>query len=89
MAAHKGPASSRPRCTRGGSSVAVMPIYHLERHLFPKRPCGGTWKEAHLLGLGQMDEGGSRHGASLSEEAQCRWPLGWGSFTGNPKRYVR
>jgi hypothetical protein len=26
MAAHKGPASSRPRCTRGGSSVAVIPV---------------------------------------------------------------
>jgi hypothetical protein len=29
MAAHKGPASSRPRCTRGRSSIAAMPIYHL------------------------------------------------------------
>jgi hypothetical protein len=27
MAAHKGPASLRPRCTRRGSSVAVIPIY--------------------------------------------------------------
>jgi hypothetical protein len=27
MAAHKGPASSRPRCTWGGSSVAVIPVY--------------------------------------------------------------
>jgi hypothetical protein len=27
MAAHKGPASSRPRCTRSGSSVAAVPIY--------------------------------------------------------------
>jgi hypothetical protein len=29
MAAHKGPASSRPRCTRGGSPVAAIPVYHL------------------------------------------------------------
>jgi hypothetical protein len=28
MAAHKGPASLRPRCTRGGSSVAAIPVYH-------------------------------------------------------------
>jgi hypothetical protein len=27
MAAHKGPASIRPRCTRGGSSVAAIPVY--------------------------------------------------------------
>jgi hypothetical protein len=27
MAAHKGPASSRPRCTLGGSSVAAIPVY--------------------------------------------------------------
>jgi hypothetical protein len=35
-----------------------------------------------------MDEGGSRYGASLSEEAQCGWPLEDGSFTGDPERYV-
>jgi hypothetical protein len=29
MAAHKGPAGLRPRCTRGGSSVAAIPVYHL------------------------------------------------------------
>jgi hypothetical protein len=28
MAAHKGPASSRPRYTRSGSSVAAIPVYH-------------------------------------------------------------
>jgi hypothetical protein len=27
MAAHKWPASSRPRCTRSGSSVAAIPVY--------------------------------------------------------------
>jgi hypothetical protein len=27
MAAHKGPASLRPRCTRGGSCVAAIPVY--------------------------------------------------------------
>jgi hypothetical protein len=27
MAAHKGPASLRPRCTRSGSSVAAIPVY--------------------------------------------------------------
>jgi hypothetical protein len=27
MAAHKGPASSRPRCTQSGSSVAAIPVY--------------------------------------------------------------
>jgi hypothetical protein len=27
MTAHKGPASSRPRCTRSGSSIAVIPVY--------------------------------------------------------------
>jgi hypothetical protein len=26
MAAHKGPASLRPRCTRSGSSVAAIPV---------------------------------------------------------------
>jgi hypothetical protein len=26
MAAHKGPANLRPRCTRGGTSVAAVPI---------------------------------------------------------------
>jgi hypothetical protein len=30
MATHKGPASSRPRCTWSGSSVAAMPIYYLQ-----------------------------------------------------------
>jgi hypothetical protein len=29
MTAHKGPVSSWPRCTRSGSSVAAIPIYHL------------------------------------------------------------
>jgi hypothetical protein len=29
MAAHKGPASSRSRCTRSGSSVAAVPVYLL------------------------------------------------------------
>jgi hypothetical protein len=28
MAAHKGPATLRPRCTRSGSSVAAIPVYH-------------------------------------------------------------
>jgi hypothetical protein len=27
MAAHKGPASLRPRCTRSGSSIAAIPVY--------------------------------------------------------------
>jgi hypothetical protein len=27
MSAHKGPANSRPRYTRGGSSVAAIPFY--------------------------------------------------------------
>jgi hypothetical protein len=31
MAAHKGPASSRPRCTQSGSSVAATPNYHLQQ----------------------------------------------------------
>jgi hypothetical protein len=29
MTVHRGPASLRPRCTRGGSPVAATPIYHL------------------------------------------------------------
>jgi hypothetical protein len=33
MAAHKGPASSRPRCTQGGSSVAAIPVYHFTLHI--------------------------------------------------------
>jgi hypothetical protein len=33
MAAHKGPASLRPRCIHGGSPVAAMPVYHL--HILP------------------------------------------------------
>jgi hypothetical protein len=28
MAVHKGPTSLRPRCTRSGSSVAAIPVYH-------------------------------------------------------------
>jgi hypothetical protein len=28
MAAHKGSANLRPRCTRSGSSVAAIPVYH-------------------------------------------------------------
>jgi hypothetical protein len=28
MAVHSGPASLRPRCTRGGSSVAAIPFYY-------------------------------------------------------------
>jgi hypothetical protein len=27
MAAHKGPANLRPRCTRSGSYVAAIPVY--------------------------------------------------------------
>jgi hypothetical protein len=27
MAAHKGPANLRPRCTRSGSCVAAIPLY--------------------------------------------------------------
>jgi hypothetical protein len=30
MAAHKGPASLRPRCTRSGSSVAAIPVYQVK-----------------------------------------------------------
>jgi hypothetical protein len=30
MAAHKGPAGLRPRCTRGGSSVAAVPVNSLQ-----------------------------------------------------------
>ena len=39
-----------------------------------------------------MDEGCSRDGASLYEEALWRGRLGWergGSFTGDPGRYVK
>jgi hypothetical protein len=34
MAAHKGPAILRPKCTRGGRSVAAIPVYgHTQRML--------------------------------------------------------
>jgi hypothetical protein len=33
MAAHKAPASSRPRCTRGGNFVATIPVCRLYRSL--------------------------------------------------------
>ena len=36
-----------------------------------------------------MDEGESRDGVSLSEEAQWRGPQRGGSFTGYPGRYVK
>ena len=29
-----------------------------------------------------MDEGGSRNGEFLSEEAQCGWPLAWAPLLG-------
>jgi hypothetical protein len=35
------------------------------------------------------DEGGSRNGASLSEEAQCGGPLGRASLLGTPKDMLR
>jgi hypothetical protein len=48
MAAHKGPASLRPRCTQGDSSVAAIPVYqstynkcilcHINRWRQTKRP---------------------------------------------------
>jgi hypothetical protein len=45
MAAHKGPASLRPRCTRSGSSVAAIPVYQstsllkrLDASFLPRRP---------------------------------------------------
>ena len=36
-----------------------------------------------------MDEGGSRDGAFLSEEALWRGPWGRSFFTGDPGRYVK
>jgi hypothetical protein len=36
MAAHRGAASSRPRCTRSVSSVAVIPVYHYLLHDDPE-----------------------------------------------------
>jgi hypothetical protein len=36
-----------------------------------------------------MDEGGSRNGASLSEEAQCRQPLGRAPLLGTLKDMLR
>jgi hypothetical protein len=33
MAAHKGPASLRPRCTRTGSSVAAITVYQSTRKM--------------------------------------------------------
>jgi hypothetical protein len=33
MAAHKGPPSLRPRCTRSGSSVAAIPVYQYTNQL--------------------------------------------------------
>jgi hypothetical protein len=44
MAAHKGPASSRPRCTRSGSSVAAIPVYYL-----PSNKVTARYKEIHLF----------------------------------------
>jgi hypothetical protein len=45
MAAHKGPASLRPRCTRSGSSVAAIPIYQ-STHYSLDRPGGFQGVEA-------------------------------------------
>ena len=36
-----------------------------------------------------MDEGGSRNGAFLSEEAQCGWPLGRAPLLGTLKDMLR
>jgi hypothetical protein len=48
MAAHKGPASLRPRCTRSGSSVARIPVYQSTSLLRTHRT--GGWK-GHRTGL--------------------------------------
>jgi len=40
----------------------------------------GTWKGLIYQGLQEMNEGGSRNGAFLSEEAQCGGPLYWGPW---------
>jgi hypothetical protein len=39
MAAHKGPASLRPRCTRSGSFVAAIPVYQSTSLPVPNRVC--------------------------------------------------
>jgi len=36
-----------------------------------------------------MDEGGSRNGAFLSEEAECRGPLGWAPLLGTLEDTLR
>jgi hypothetical protein len=43
---------------------------------FHRGPTGETGRGLIYQGLREMDEGGSRNGAFLSEEAQCRGSLG-------------
>jgi hypothetical protein len=52
MAAHKGPVSLRPRCIRGGSSVAAIPVYHLRAAKF-SYPGTGVWYWISQLHLKQ------------------------------------
>jgi hypothetical protein len=48
MAVYKGRASLRPRCTRGGSSIAAIPVYHSTVRGSLLRVVDGMWKFAHI-----------------------------------------
>jgi hypothetical protein len=73
MAAHKGHASSRPRCTRSGSSVAAIPVYI-------DCSCRMAWKQkgtqtlvADLTTLARRDEGYSQESSVRTSVAQPRF----------------
>jgi len=58
---------------------------------FHRGPAGEPGKGLIYRGLQEMDEGGSRNSVFLSEEAQCRGPLGRAPLLlmGDPGKYVK
>jgi hypothetical protein len=56
---------------------------------FHRGPAGEPGKGLIYRGFSEMDEGGSRNGAFLSEEAQSRGPLGRAPLLGTLKDMLR
>jgi hypothetical protein len=75
MAAHKGPASLRPRCTRSGSSVAAIPVYQAGRTLSPgvlglitvcvRNANGSSYCVTSVDTMNGRDVEGNGHGTSV------------------------
>jgi hypothetical protein len=56
---------------------------------FHRGPTGEPVRGLIYQGLQEMDEGGSRNGAFLSEEVQCGGPLGRAPLLGTLKDMLR